>query len=110
MALSSNRIKKEIKEMADDPPSNCSAGPITEDNILKWAAVITGPEDTPVEGGIFHLTIDIPADYPFRPPLCKFKTRVFHPNINKQGDICLDILKTNWSPALNISKLTCLYL
>ena len=71
-------------------------------NMIKF--VITGPKDTPYESGIFHLDISFPDDYPFKPPKVIFKTPIYHCNINKKGHICLDILKSQWSPALTLSK------
>jgi len=101
MAL--RRINKEIADLKADPPSNCSAGPVGSD-LYQWEAVIMGPEDSPYTGGIFKLRIQFPVDYPFKPPHIQFITKIFHPNINSAGMICLDILKTQWSPALTISK------
>lgn len=98
------RIEKELKELINDPPSNCSAGPAL-DNIFEWKATIMGPSDSPYQGGVFFLTISFPVDYPFKPPKVRFTTKVFHPNISADGGICLDILKDQWSPALTISKL-----
>ena len=63
-----------------------------------------GPDDSPYAGGVFFLNIHFPTDYPFKPPKCNFTTRIYHPNINSNGSICLDILKDQWSPALTISK------
>jgi ubiquitin-conjugating enzyme E2 D/E len=90
--------------MQKDAVSNLSAGPVN-DNLFEWEAVILGPVETPYEGGVFNLSISIPSNYPFKPPMVIFKTKIYHPNINSAGSICLDILKTQWSPALTISKI-----
>jgi len=63
-----------------------------------------GPEDSVYSGGVFSLNIQFPTDYPFKPPKVQFTTKIYHPNINANGGICLDILKSQWSPALTISK------
>ena len=63
-----------------------------------------GPADSPFAGGVFKLSIHFPSDYPFKPPKVNFDTRIYHPNVNSSGVICLDILKDQWSPALTISK------
>ena len=97
------RINKEIEELEKDPPTNCSAGPI-DDKLVDWEATIIGPSESPYAGGIFKLTIHFGEKYPFKPPKIKFETPIYHPNINRHGSICLDILGTNWSPALTIVK------
>jgi ubiquitin-protein ligase len=63
-----------------------------------------GPGDSPYSGGVFFLAIHFPTDYPFKAPKVNFTTRIYHPNINSNGSICLDILRDQWSPALTISK------
>jgi len=97
------RLKKELEELEQNPPANCSAG-IIGDDIYNWQATILGPEGSPYVGGIFYLRIEFPYDYPFKPPKVIFTTRIYHCNINSVGNICLDILKEQWSPALTISK------
>ena len=102
MAL--KRIQKELADLQRDPPANCSAGPTDESDLYNWTASIMGPEDSPFQGGVFFLNVQFPTDYPFKPPKLSFTTRIYHPNINSNGSICLDILKDQWSPALTISK------
>jgi len=97
------RIQKELAEISLDPPCNCSAGP-KGDNIFEWVSTIMGPADSPYADGVFFLDISFSADYPFKPPKVTFRTRIYHCNIHSNGNICLDILKDNWSPALTISK------
>ncbi|KAK3520586.1 hypothetical protein QTP70_027503 [Hemibagrus guttatus] len=101
MAL--KRIHKELTDLGRDPPAQCSAGPVGDD-LFHWQATIMGPNDSPYQGGVFFLTIHFPTDYPFKPPKVAFTTRIYHPNINSNGSICLDILRSQWSPALTISK------
>ena len=103
MSSAKRRILKELKDFSKDPPSNCSAGPEKND-LYKWKASIVGPSACPYQGGIFFLEINFPIDYPFKPPKIKFTTKIYHPNINSAGAICLDILKDQWSPALTIAK------
>ena len=98
------RIQKELIDLGKDPPANCSAGPIDEKDQYHWQATIMGPDDSPYAGGVFFLNIHFPTDYPFKPAKINFTTRIYHPNINSNGSICLDILKEQWSPALTISK------
>ena len=97
------RLRKELEQIKNNPDTNCTASPCDE-NLFKWKAQIYGPEGTPYYGGIFNLDILFPTEYPFKPPKIHFKTKVYHPNINSVGSICLDILKDKWSPALTISK------
>jgi ubiquitin-conjugating enzyme E2 D len=101
--MASVRIKKELELFTKDPPMNCSAGPL-DDDMYHWQATIMGPSDSPYHGGVFYLHINFPQDYPYKPPKIKFNTKIYHPNINSGGGICLDILKDQWSPALTISK------
>ena len=104
-AQSAKRIAKELRDLRRDPPAMCSAGPVNPDaDMFTWRGTVVGPPDSPFEGGLFDLNIRFPSDYPFKPPRVAFATRVYHPNIAGNGGICLDILKSQWSPALSISK------
>lgn len=98
------RIQKELIDFIKSPIEGCTAEAIGDD-IFKWKATIIGPKDSPYENGKFNLEIVFPNDYPFTAPKMRFTTRIYHPNINSSnGEICCDILKQKWSPALTISK------
>lgn len=105
--MAESRIYKEIEEIYIDPPDNISAGPIKDDDIFHWEAVITGPEETIYKDGVFLLDIKIPPEYPYQPPNCIFKTKIWHPNIDpNDGSICITILKQkNWNPSMTISNI-----
>ena len=102
--MAARRLQREYAEIQQDPPVGCTAGPVNDNDFFNWEAMIFGPVDSPFHGGIFHLSIRFPSDYPFKPPIITFKTKIYHPNINAAGGICLDILKGQWSPALTVSK------
>ncbi len=98
------RLNTELAIMKKDPPEGCSGGPRSHYDITVWDATIQGPDGSPYSGGVFKLEIKFSSEYPFKAPTVRFITPVYHPNINNNGDICLDILKNQWSPALKISK------
>ncbi len=99
------RIRTELNTMITKPIENITAGPISETDLYNWRATICGPPDTPYENGIFHLNITFGNDYPYKAPHIAFITKIYHPNIDSHGSICLDILKRDaWSPVLNIQK------
>lgn len=104
MSLSLKRLTKEWELLKKNPVEYVTAGPEKEDNLFKWKGTLVGPSDTPYEGGVFNLEILFTDKYPYHPPKVYFNTPIYHPNITPKGAICLDILKTNWSPALGISK------
>ncbi len=97
------KLQKELKRITQFPPDGCSAG-LKKGNINHWVATIMGPPDTPYEGGVFKLDIKIPNDYPFSAPKISFETKIYHPNINSSGEICLDILKDQWTPSMGIES------
>lgn len=111
------RLKNDLKDVQMGDYLNISAGPQEHhefdangepkviNNMFVWNATIIGPTGTPYEGGVFLLEMTFPIDYPFKPPNVVFKTRIYHPNINSNGSICLDILRNNWVPSLNAGKL-----
>lgn len=105
------RIKRDIMNIFSDPPPGMCVVP--EEDITKVHALITGPFDTPYEGGFFHFMIRFPPDYPHKPPRVKLLTTGdckvrFNPNLYHSGKVCLSILGTwqgpAWTPAQCLSS------
>ncbi|RAH77618.1 UBC-like protein [Aspergillus japonicus CBS 114.51] len=66
---------------------------------------VAGSEGTPYEGGLFLISLSILLSYPSQPPDCRFATKIWHPNVGHDGQICLNILDENWSKALSITTI-----
>lgn len=74
---------------------------LVQEDMFKWDCEIQGPESSPYSGGTFVLTIEFPAQYPFKAPTLKFKTKIYHPSVKLDtGDVCVDVLGP-WGPTLN---------
>uniref|UniRef100_A0A803LVL9 UBC core domain-containing protein n=1 Tax=Chenopodium quinoa TaxID=63459 RepID=A0A803LVL9_CHEQI len=92
---------QETQRLLSEPAPGISASP-SEDNMRYFNVMILGPSQSPYEGGVFKLELFLPEEYPMAAPKVRFLTKIYHPNIDKLGRICLDILKDKWSPALQI--------
>lgn len=101
MAGLPRRIMKETQKLVAEPVPGIAANP-DEHNARYFHVVISGPKDSPFEGGVFKLELFLPEEYPMSAPKVRFMTKIYHPNVDKLGRICLDILKDKWSPALQI--------
>ncbi|XP_002721463.1 ubiquitin-conjugating enzyme E2 N-like [Oryctolagus cuniculus] len=97
------RIIKETQCLLAEPIPGIKAEP-DESNVRYFHVVIAGPQDFPFEGETFKLELlnFFPEEYPMAAPKVCFMTKIYHPNVDKLGRMCLDISKDKWSPALQI--------
>jgi peroxin-4 len=94
------RLLQELKELRKQKNSDITLEPVS-DSLLKWSATMKGVG--PFADGVFELELSLTTKYPQEPPQIRFKTPICHPNINfKTGEICLDLLKENWSPSYQL--------
>ncbi|KAL5350524.1 hypothetical protein V496_06044 [Pseudogymnoascus sp. VKM F-4515 (FW-2607)] len=112
------RLLQEYRALTNNPPEGITAGPVSEDDLLYWEALIQGPEGTPFEGGVFPAELKFPKDYPLAPPSMKFIGEVWHPNVYPSGLVCISILhppgddpnhyehaSERWSPIQSVEKI-----
>jgi ubiquitin-conjugating enzyme E2 D/E len=100
------RLTHHYLEFQKNPSPFCYAEPADPSkDMINWIGWIEGPENSPYFHGRFHLSLKFSSDFPFKPPEMKFVTPIYHPNISPKGEICLDILHSQWSPALTIRNL-----
>ncbi|EYC01814.1 hypothetical protein Y032_0104g3615 [Ancylostoma ceylanicum] len=95
------RLLNEENALQTEAPPGCYASPKGDDLFL-WTAVLEGPAGTVYEGGTFFCNIHVTLNYPTTPPKVEFLTRIYHCNINAQGDVCLDILNDKWKSSMSI--------
>ncbi|XP_076309782.1 ubiquitin-conjugating enzyme E2 S-like [Tachypleus tridentatus] len=95
------RIAKEMSELATTPPEGIKIF-INEEDVTDIQAVIEGPAGTPYANGAFRVKLVLGKDFPVVPPKGFFITKVFHPNVAKNGEICVNTLKKDWKPDLGL--------
>uniref|UniRef100_A0A3B3V2L2 Ubiquitin conjugating enzyme E2 L3 n=1 Tax=Poecilia latipinna TaxID=48699 RepID=A0A3B3V2L2_9TELE len=72
---------------------------VEESNLLSWQGLIV-PDNPPYDKGAFRIEIIFPTEYPFKPPKITFKTKIYHPNIDEKGQVCLPVISAeNWKPS-----------
>lgn len=96
-----SKVVKELRKLSRSPPDGIKY--IPSEKIGEVHAEIEGPAQTPYEGGTFHIKLVLGSDFPSAPPRGYFLTKIFHPNIANNGDICVNTLKKDWKPELGLS-------
>jgi ubiquitin-conjugating enzyme E2 S len=97
------RVAKEIRQLVQAPPSGIRYLPQDEEVLTEIHVEIAGPEETPYSGAFFLVKLTLSDGFPQTPPKGVFLTKIFHPNIATNGEICVNTLKRDWTPALGIA-------
>lgn len=95
------RLAKELKNLDETPPEGIKVG-VNDDDFTTIYADIEGPAGTPYENGVFRMKLILSNDFPHSPPKGYFLTKIFHPNIANNGEICVNTLKKDWNPNLGL--------
>lgn len=97
-----SRLMTEIRDLVRSPPDGVEYCESEENSVSEIHAIISGPEDTPFHRGLFKMKLVISEDYPNTPPRGFFLTKIFHPNVAPNGDICVNTLKKDWTAATSM--------
>uniref|UniRef100_A0A4X2M1E6 Ubiquitin-conjugating enzyme E2 C n=1 Tax=Vombatus ursinus TaxID=29139 RepID=A0A4X2M1E6_VOMUR len=96
-----NRSQQELKTLVMSGDKGISAFP-ESDNLFKWVRTIHGAAGTVYKDLRYKLSLEYPSGYLYDAPTMKFVTPCYHPNVDTQGNICLDILKDKWSALYDV--------
>nr|AJY58106.1 cell division cycle 34-like protein b [Ctenopharyngodon idella] len=115
VASSQKALMLEMKSLQEEPVEGFKITLVDEANLYNWEVAIFGPPNTHYEGGYFKARIKFPIDYPYSPPTFRFLTKMWHPNIYENGDVCISILhppvddpqsgelpSERWNPTQNV--------
>lgn len=97
-------IAKEVADLTKDPPEGIKVIP-NEEDITDIQATIEGPAGTPYAGGLFRMKLVLGKNFPSEPPKGYFLTKIFHPNVASNGEICVNTLKKDWTADTGIKHL-----
>ncbi|KZV85120.1 UBC-like protein [Exidia glandulosa HHB12029] len=95
------RIQRELAQLEASPIVGVSVTP-DESNLFNWAGTIKPSSESPYKGGTYKFTLVFPENFPFKAPNVKFTTKIYHPGINEQGEICVTLLKDDWKPSISV--------
>eukprot|EP00211_Chloroparvula_japonica_P009429 CAMPEP_0119132320 /NCGR_PEP_ID=MMETSP1310-20130426/11777_1 /TAXON_ID=464262 /ORGANISM="Genus nov. species nov., Strain RCC2339" /LENGTH=168 /DNA_ID=CAMNT_0007122947 /DNA_START=69 /DNA_END=572 /DNA_ORIENTATION=- len=85
-------LAKQLRDLKKNPVEGFSAGLVDDSDLFEWQIMIIGPPDTMYEGGFFKATMKFPKEYPNMPPKLIINTPFWHPNVYKDGTVCISIL------------------
>ncbi|KAI0691179.1 ubiquitin-conjugating enzyme [Cytidiella melzeri] len=100
---SERRIQKELIDLRRKPLEGLTVEPL-EDNMYLWNCSINASDTSPYKGGIYHFTLTLPENFPFKAPSVAFSTKIYHPGINEEGEICVPVLRDQWKPTITLSS------
>nr|AAP06299.1 similar to GenBank Accession Number U58652 ubiquitin-conjugating enzyme E2-32k in Oryctolagus cuniculus [Schistosoma japonicum] len=108
-------LQKELKDLNEFPVEGFKVMVSEDENLFVWDVAIFGPPMTLYEGGYFKARLCFPDDYPYSPPTMHFMSRMYHPNIYENGEVCISILHSpgddpqsgelpseRWNPTQNV--------
>lgn len=118
-SYSKELLRRQLTEMARNPPDGVSVGLVDDSNIYSWELMLVGPSETLYEGGFFKAQLDFPPDFPNMPPVMTFKCDMWHPNVYEDGKVCISILhppgedqfnqqetaEERWRPILGVEQI-----